>query len=61
MTFYVCNGKKEGCSESSVCRKKGGCFHTTDEFFALYDEHTEFDFAYHRNEEPQMWEKIKET
>lgn len=59
MKFYICNGKREGCGGSSVCRKPGGCFHTSDIFYALYDEHTDFEYIRHKNEEPEAWERIK--
>lgn len=51
--FYVCNRKR--CEH---CAKE--CRHTTDEAFALYDEHT--DFAMVRDDkmgEVSWWEKVR--
>lgn len=60
MKFYVCNGKREGCGGSSVCRQPGGCFHTSDIFYALYDEHEDFEPLYHSKDDSDLWERIKQ-
>lgn len=54
MKFYICNGKREKCGGSSVCRVKGGCYHTTDLFYALYDEHDDFETIFHKSDDIRL-------